>query len=98
RLGLQRIRGNCGRRGMLLHGVAFLSWNQHPEPKGSRRATPLLPFQHSSGQPPNLSTNRQRIAKLIEDDHLPRLVTAGVIRRMIEKIAYERAVGSESLS
>src|SRR5271166_2900009 len=51
RLGLQRIRGNCGRRGMLLHGVAFLSWNQHPEPKGSRRATPLLPFQHSSGQP-----------------------------------------------
>src|SRR5271157_4810245 len=36
---------------MLLHGVAFLSWNQHPEPKGSRRATPLLPVQHSSGQP-----------------------------------------------
>ena len=36
---------------MLLHGVAFLSWNQHPGPKGSRRATPLLPFQHSSGQP-----------------------------------------------
>src|SRR5271154_2400944 len=49
RLGLQRIRGNRGRRGMLLHGVAFLPWNQHPEPKGSRRATPLLPFQHSSG-------------------------------------------------
>ena len=48
----ERMRGNCGRRGMLLHGVAFLSWNQHPEPKGSRRATPLLPFQHSSGQPP----------------------------------------------
>jgi DDE superfamily endonuclease len=36
---------------MILHGVAFLSWNQHPEPKGSRRATPLLPFQHSSGHP-----------------------------------------------
>src|SRR5271167_1422049 len=52
RLGLQRIGGKCGRRGMLLHGVALLSWNQHPEPKGSRRATPLLPFQHSSGQPP----------------------------------------------
>ncbi len=51
RLGLQRIGGNRGRRGMLLHGVAFLSWNQHPEPKGSRRATPLLPFQHSSGHP-----------------------------------------------
>src|SRR5208337_2205161 len=58
RLGLQRIRGNCGRRGMLLHGVAFLSWNQHPEPKGSRRATPLLPFQHSSGQPRNRLTLR----------------------------------------
>jgi hypothetical protein len=37
---------------MLLHGVAFLSWNQHPEPTGSRRATPLLHFQHSSGHPP----------------------------------------------
>src|SRR5665647_3405210 len=33
-----------------LHGVAFLSWNQHPEPTGSRRATPLLLFQHSPGQ------------------------------------------------
>jgi hypothetical protein len=32
------------------HGVAFLSWNQHPEPTGSRRATPLLLFQHSAGQ------------------------------------------------
>ena len=36
---------------MFLHGVAFLSWNQHPEPNGSRRATPLLLFQHSSGHP-----------------------------------------------
>src|ERR1700674_2638438 len=35
-----------------LHGVAFLSWNQHPEPTGSRRATPLLLFQHSAGQSP----------------------------------------------
>jgi hypothetical protein len=33
-----------------IHGVAFLSWNQHPEPTGSRRATPLLLFQHSAGQ------------------------------------------------
>ena len=33
-----------------LHGVAFLSWNQHPELTGSRRATPLLLFQHWSGQ------------------------------------------------
>jgi hypothetical protein len=29
-----------------LHGVAFLSWNRHPEPTGSRQATPLLLFQH----------------------------------------------------
>src|SRR5665647_2170384 len=35
-----------------LHGVAFLSWNQHAEPTGSRRATPLLLFQHSPGQFP----------------------------------------------
>ncbi len=34
------------------NGVAFLSWNQHPEPTGSRRATPLLLFQHSPGQFP----------------------------------------------
>ncbi len=27
------------------------SWNQHPEPTGSRRATPLLPFQHPPGHP-----------------------------------------------
>src|SRR5271155_5573168 len=32
------------------HGVAFLSWNQHPKPTGSRRATLLLLFQHSAGQ------------------------------------------------
>src|SRR6202795_2912730 len=32
------------------HGVAFLSWNQYPKPTGSRRATPLLLFQHSAGQ------------------------------------------------
>src|SRR6202163_432145 len=32
-----------------LHGVAFLSWNQHPEPTGSRRATPLLYFNIPRG-------------------------------------------------
>src|ERR1700692_95911 len=32
------------------HGVAFLSWNQHPKPTGLRRATPLPLFQHSAGQ------------------------------------------------
>ena len=39
---------------MSLHGVAFLSWNRHPEPSGSRRATPPLSFQHSPGQFPGL--------------------------------------------
>ena len=52
RFGFQRMRGNRLRCGMFLHGVAFLSWNQHPEPNGSRRATPLLHFQLSSGHPP----------------------------------------------
>src|SRR5262245_16327247 len=32
-----------------VHGVAFLRWNHHPEPSGSRRATPLLLFQHRLG-------------------------------------------------
>jgi hypothetical protein len=32
----------------LLIGVAFLSWNQHPEPTGSRRATPPLHFARLS--------------------------------------------------
>src|SRR5271169_3498176 len=39
------------------HGVAFLSWNQHPKPTGSRRATPLLLFQHSAGQCHEASTS-----------------------------------------
>src|SRR5712692_5193146 len=33
-----------------LHGVAFLRGFDTPEPTGSRRATPLLVFQHSPGQ------------------------------------------------
>src|SRR5580693_1438892 len=46
---IRRSQGNrcCANS---LHGVAFLSWNRHPEPTGSRRATPLLLFQHSPGQ------------------------------------------------
>src|SRR5580704_8523918 len=40
----------CGANSV--HGVAFLSWNQHPKPTGLRRATPLLLFQHSAGQSP----------------------------------------------
>jgi len=33
------------------HGVAFLSWNQHPEPNGSRQATPPSHFQQPPGHP-----------------------------------------------
>src|ERR1700737_2557790 len=42
----RRNRGGCDKS---VHGVAFLSWNQHPEPTSSRRATPLLLFQQSPG-------------------------------------------------
>src|SRR5208337_515368 len=45
RFDLQLSRGNCSGCDKSVHGVAFLSWNQHPEPTGSRRATPLLLFQ-----------------------------------------------------
>src|SRR6516164_5330954 len=44
------MRWNRSGCAMSLHGVAFLSWNRHPEPSGSRRATPSLSFQHSPGQ------------------------------------------------
>src|SRR5215216_4508618 len=45
-------------RAKSLHGVAFLSWNQHPEPTGSRRATPLLLFQQPPGHRPDESRHR----------------------------------------
>src|SRR6476659_5632752 len=45
----RRIRPRC--RDSLLHGVAFLLWIRHPEPIGSRRATPLLLFQQLAGHP-----------------------------------------------
>jgi hypothetical protein len=48
------MRGNHRRCGMFLHGVAFLSSYQRPEPNGSRRATPLLHFQLSPGHPPDI--------------------------------------------
>ena len=50
-------RNPCGARvdnrdKTLASFVPYADFNEpHPEPKGSRRATPLLPFQHSSGQP-----------------------------------------------
>ena len=50
RLTHRRARHRTRHHGRSLHGVAFLSWNQHPEPTGSRRATPLLLFQHRPGQ------------------------------------------------
>jgi ribose transport system permease protein len=36
----------------LLSWRCFLPWNQHPEPTGSRRATPLLSFQQWPGHAP----------------------------------------------
>ena len=43
-------RDNSGRCGRFLHGVAFLSLDcQHPEPTGSRRATPHLTFSTAVG-------------------------------------------------
>jgi hypothetical protein len=42
RFDLDRSRRN---RDKFVHGVAFLSWNQHSELTSSRRATPLLLFQ-----------------------------------------------------
>src|SRR5208282_5307580 len=44
RLDLQFSRRNRGGCDKFVHGVAFLSWNRHPKPTGSRRATPLLLF------------------------------------------------------
>src|SRR6202023_3172134 len=49
RFDLDRSRRNRGGCDKSVHGVAFLSWNQHPEPTSSRRATPLLLFQQSPG-------------------------------------------------
>src|SRR5208337_788336 len=49
RFDLDRSRRNRGGCDKFAHGVAFLSWNQHPEPTSSRRATPLLLFQYSPG-------------------------------------------------
>src|SRR5271167_3776003 len=42
---------NLGERAKCLHGVAFLRWIRHPEPTGSRRATPLLYFNIDRGKP-----------------------------------------------
>jgi cytoskeletal protein CcmA (bactofilin family) len=43
--------GQCGR---FLHGVAFLSWIRHPEPTGSRRATPASHFNIQRGNASSL--------------------------------------------
>jgi len=51
RLDLQlshRIAGGCDKS---VHGVAFLSWNRHPKPTGSRRATPLHYFNNDRTSP-----------------------------------------------
>ena len=36
-------------------------WNQHSEPTGSRRATPLLPFQHSLGTFPTIAADPEHL-------------------------------------
>src|SRR5712691_4281479 len=47
----RRPRNRTRHHGRCFHGVAFLSWIRHPEPTGSRRATPLHLFQHRPGHP-----------------------------------------------
>src|SRR5262249_34518668 len=65
-----------------LHGVAFLSWNQHPEPTGSRRATPLLIFQQKPGHSlrkrrPDCIRQRMRCCFALSLVWIVSLVTAG---------------------
>jgi len=70
--------------------IAFLmallsfSWNQHPEPTGSRRATPLRsPFQHPTGHPPRPSV-RQSPVKNVEQQ------AARVTQRTHELLSRQR--------
>src|SRR5439155_497654 len=49
RVALALLRGPRGGRDNSVHGVAFLSWTQHPEPTSSSRATPVPLFQLSQG-------------------------------------------------
>src|SRR5262249_27719320 len=68
---LQNNRRQSGRScDIRLHGVAFLSWNQHPKPTGLRRATPPLLFQHPPGHP--LWAGRLRVAVAAELTRRPR--------------------------
>src|SRR5271156_6502287 len=72
-----------------LHGVAFLSWNRHPEPTGSRRATPLLLFQHSPGQSRKVSAATLsrpqcfswRLSARCNSAHIRKAVCNGFIER-----------------
>ena len=50
RLTHRRARHCTRHHARCFHGVAFHLWNQHPEPTGSRRVTPLLLVQHRPGQ------------------------------------------------
>src|SRR5262249_25503466 len=61
RLTLQRSRRNRGRCSKLVHGVALLRGISTPKPTGSRRATPLLLFQHRTGQFPVCFTSPTRV-------------------------------------
>jgi tripartite-type tricarboxylate transporter receptor subunit TctC len=51
-------RGQWPSRDSFRHGVALLSGNQHPEPTGSRRATPPHPISTHLGTSPLMSTQR----------------------------------------
>ena len=53
--------------GSVCHGVALLRGIRHPEPSGSRRATPALLFQHSVGQ----SRQRPSEAASVARESLP---------------------------
>jgi hypothetical protein len=52
RFDLDRSRRNRGGCDKSVHGIAFLSGNQHPEPTSAKQATPLLLFQQSPGHRP----------------------------------------------
>src|SRR5208282_2635787 len=55
------LRHGSGRRHIRCdsfpHGVALLSWIRHPEPTGSRRATPTSQFQQRPGHPRSASVS-----------------------------------------
>ena len=82
---LRRIRG--GRRRIrcdsFLHGVAFLSWNQHPEPNGSRRATPTSLFQQRPGHPQETVIADPETIKAAESSAVSATQESGTLRVLL---------------